>query len=303
MERDKDLIEEFRKDLKRRDLSKDTIKLYPLYIKSFYNFTGNRLEIDEDTLTDYLDHLQARKNKKSSIIRYFNGLSTFYKFLIRKKYISTTNPIPDFRNYYLKSLKTPNTSQRRKIISRDEAQKLVESILEPQPLALIVLLLKTGLRRKEVCELDISGVNLEDKIIRVKPTGKRSNEICLFDDETKFVLNEWLRRRDKYANNGCHSLFLDKRGNRLGLKSLDILFKKYAIAAGLHTGDEIENAFTPHCCRHFFTTQLLNRGMPREYVQFLRGDAIKEAVDVYYHIDPIELRKSYETYIPPLGLL
>jgi len=42
--------------------------------------------------------------------------------------------------------------------------------------------------------------------------------------------------------------------------------------------------------------------MRREYVQWLRGDAIKEAVDIYYHIDPEDVRKSYLAYIPKLGV-
>jgi hypothetical protein len=42
--------------------------------------------------------------------------------------------------------------------------------------------------------------------------------------------------------------------------------------------------------------------MPREYMQFLRGDAIKEAVDIYYHIDPDDVRKSYLAHIPQLGV-
>jgi integrase/recombinase XerD len=297
-----ELIEEFKKDLKRRDLSSDTQKLYPLYIKAFYRFSGNLLEIDDHILSDYLDFLRAKNNKQSSIIRYYNALSTFYQFLIRKKYISTINPIPDFREYYLKGKKRHNTSQRRKIITLDEACRFVQTILEPQPLAIVVLLLKTGLRRKEVCSLNISSLDMENMTIKVPPTGKRSNEIILFDDETKYVLEEWIRRRSKYARNDCPSLFLDKWGNRIGLNSFDRLFKKYAVAAGLHTGDELENAFTPHCCRHFFSTQLRDRGMPREYIQELRGDSSQQAIDIYYHIDPKKLRGSYDACMPDFGL-
>jgi hypothetical protein len=42
--------------------------------------------------------------------------------------------------------------------------------------------------------------------------------------------------------------------------------------------------------------------MQREYVQWLRGDAIKEAVDIYYHIDPEDVRRSYLAHIPQLGV-
>jgi len=42
--------------------------------------------------------------------------------------------------------------------------------------------------------------------------------------------------------------------------------------------------------------------MPREYVKWLRGDAIKEAVDIYYHIDSEDVRRSYLAHIPRLGI-
>ncbi len=43
--------------------------------------------------------------------------------------------------------------------------------------------------------------------------------------------------------------------------------------------------------------------MRREYVQWLRGDAIREAVDIYFHVDPVDVRRSYLASIPQLGIL
>jgi hypothetical protein len=39
-----------------------------------------------------------------------------------------------------------------------------------------------------------------------------------------------------------------------------------------------------------------------EYMQWLRGDAIKEAVDTYFHMDPEDAKKEYMAYIPRLGI-
>ncbi|UEC43438.1 MAG: hypothetical protein METHAR1v1_1400004 [Methanothrix sp.] len=58
----------------------------------------------------------------------------------------------------------------------------------------------------------------------------------------------------------------------------------------------------PHCCRHWFTTHLRRAGMPREFIQGLRGDVRKEAIDIYDHIDRKELRESYLAHIPQLGI-
>lgn len=300
-----DLIEEFKIDLKRRELSKDTIEQYPAYAKALYDFAdGDLLRVNEDTLTSYLGQLQKKGLSKSSITRYFAALSTFYDFLLWKKYI-LNNPVLPFRKHYLGRYKNKNTSQRRKIITIEEAKRLIETILEPQPLALIVLLLKTGLRRHECCELDASDVDLEKMMLRIKPTGKRTGLIAYFDKETAYVLSDWLKRREKINKKNCPSLFLDKRGNRLSPNSLDQLFNKFAVISGLHdpNSDRLEDQFTPHCCRHWFTTELLKRKCPREFVQELRGDVGKEAVDIYYHIDQKELQQAYLNCIPQLGIV
>ena len=42
--------------------------------------------------------------------------------------------------------------------------------------------------------------------------------------------------------------------------------------------------------------------MPREYVKELRGDTRNDAIDIYHHIDKNELRKSYLSCIPQLGV-
>jgi integrase/recombinase XerD len=42
--------------------------------------------------------------------------------------------------------------------------------------------------------------------------------------------------------------------------------------------------------------------MPREFIQELRGDVRKEAIDIYDHIDRNELRESYEKAMPELGI-
>lgn len=42
--------------------------------------------------------------------------------------------------------------------------------------------------------------------------------------------------------------------------------------------------------------------MKREFVQWLRGDAIKGSVDIYFHIDPKDVQEGYLASIPQLGI-
>lgn len=36
--------------------------------------------------------------------------------------------------------------------------------------------------------------------------------------------------------------------------------------------------------------------------KWLRGDAIKGAADIYFHIDPEDVRRSCLAHVPPLGI-
>ncbi len=97
---------------------------------------------------------------------------------------------------------------------------------------------------------------------------------------------------------------MGKRGTRLTKKSVEKLIEKHAGRLGLHEAKagKLEDRFTPHCCRHWFTTHLIRAGMPRDFVKELRGDVRHEAIDIYNHIDKKELKESYLAHIPQLDI-
>jgi len=302
---DESLISLFKADLQTRDLSPaTTIIQYPRYIRELSTFTGgNLLSVDEDILTRYLTHLRKRVGP-TSIKRYFSVLSSFFEFLVWKKYI-TSNPVLSVRKHYLKAYKSHNAAQRRQCISIDQAKKLVKSILDPKERVILVLLLKTGMRRKELSELDINNIDLPNLTIHIKPTRKRSNEIVYFDEETAFIIGKWLKIREKENKNKIDALFFNRFGNRLSVMAINRIVEKHAIANGLHdpSSPRLEDRFSPHSCRHWFTTVMIDAGCPRQYVQELRGDVGREAIDGYYHLNPKTLKESYLACIPKFGLM
>jgi integrase/recombinase XerD len=99
-------------------------------------------------------------------------------------------------------------------------------------------------------------------------------------------------------------LFLNAEGDRLDRGGILRVVRQAAERVGLHdsSSEGMENHFSPHCCRHWNTTHLLRAGMKREYVQWLHGDAIKGAVDIYFHIDPKDVQVAYLASIPQLGI-
>jgi integrase/recombinase XerD len=258
---------------------------------------------DKSDLKDFLSSLHQRGLKQASIEKAFTALSSFYTYMVDEDMISS-NPITSFKRRYLRQYKDENTSDARQIISVEQASLLVNSTLNSRDKAILVLLFKTGMRRGELRSLDVDDIDFKNATLKLKSTAKRSNRLLFFDNETEYVLRAWLQFRKDKNKQGTPALFLSRYGLRMSLIQINYTVEKHAERIGLHNpeSNRLEDRFTPHCCRHWFTTHLIRAGMPRDFVKELRGDVRHEAIDIYNHIDKKELRESYLAHIPQLGI-
>jgi len=99
------------------------------------------------------------------------------------------------------------------------------------------------------------------------------------------------RKREKFKTK---ALFISNKGGQLYRNGIYIAVTEPEERIGLHNpnSDLMEDHFSPHCCRHWFTTRLRRVGMPREFIQELRGDVRRKAIDIYDHVDKKELKES-----------
>jgi integrase/recombinase XerD len=263
----------------------------------------NPLNADREDLRAFLAQVKARGLKSNTIDRIYSCLSAFYEFLIIEGLVEY-NPILPFRKYYLRRYKNDSDSEIRKLIGVDDASRLVNSVLDSRDKCILVLLFKTGMRVGELTSLDVGDVDLDKGEVTLKLKKKRSNRLLFLDNESIGVLHRWLAARKNRKGAEDQALFISKRRTRLTRKSVEKLTEQHAGRLGLHEakGNRLEDRFTPHCCRHWFTTHLIRAGMPRDFVKELRGDVRHEAIDIYNHIDKKELKESYLAHIPQLGI-
>ena len=306
---DKILIKRFVDDCKIRGLTPETIRNYEGIIKIFSNFLKrlhkNILDANKEDIKEFVKYLRfERENSQQRINHYFSGLSTFYEFLIYEGLTDRNIPL-EVRKRYLRTYKKNKNISQRKLISIEEMANFINSIADTRDKAIALLLAKTGIRRGELISIDLDDIDWNDMSIMLKPKAKRSNRLVFFDDETAYILTKWIKKRRHIAKPDCNALFISyQTGKRLDRSGVYNSFIYWATRVGLHNpnSDRIEDHFTPHNCRHWFTTWLRRNGMPREFIQELRGDSRREAMDIYYHIDREELKKSYLACIPKLGV-
>jgi integrase/recombinase XerD len=300
-----DLIARFHEDCKLRGFVSAMDYVYRA--KEFCAFLEARgktpIDADKDDIKAFLVYLKERGIKFKTIDRIFSCISALYGFLIEEELVEN-NPILPFRKRYLRKYKSDNDSEIRKLITIEDASRLVNSVLDTKDRCILVLLFKTGMRVGELISLDVSDVDLDKGEIHLKQTSKRSNRVLYLDDEAVAALSRWLVSRRNRRGSEDPALFISKAGGRIKKRAIEDLIEKHAERVGLHDpkSAKLEDRFTPHCCRHWFVTHLLRAGMSRDFVKELRGDTRGEAIDIYNHIDQKELRESYLAHIPQLGI-
>ena len=300
-----ELLEGFRHDCELRGLTKETVNHYAWCMRHFLEFLraqGTRYDqIDLRTLTTYLELLRSRSARYKTVENVYAAISSFYDYLVFEGRMATNVVLP-FRKRYLRRYKDGSEQMERRLLSVEEMSRLVNSIIDPRDRAIALVFAKTGIRRRELLNLDVGDVDWRDDSIKLKPTAKRSNRVVFFDEECAVALRRWLAYRERLAPR-TPALFISYQSlTRLDRSSLYSAVTKYAEALGFHkpSSPRLEDHFGPHCFRHYFTTFLLRNGMPREYVKELRGDSRREAIDIYNHIDREELRRSYLACVPKL---
>ena len=295
-------------DSKLRRLSGGTIQSYASNLKIVAKYLHSQgisiLELDKDELRLVLEYLvNERKVNEKTLNNYYCAISSFYDYLSYENIVKS-NPVQGFRKRYLKNYKKNGSTPQRKLIDVEQASKLINSALSIRDKALMTVLAKTGVRRGELISMDIDDIDWENLRIKLKPKMKRSNLYVYFDEETAILIRRWLKVRENYANIGVKALFVGDLGKRIGRNIVYDIVTEHAKRVGLHDpdSDRLEDHFSPHNFRHWFTTHLRRNGMNREFIKELRGDARGEAIDIYDHIDHEELRKAYLTSIPRLGV-
>lgn len=302
-----DLAQQWRQDLEVRGRTKGTLRSYNSSLRRF------RHTIDDKTLAaitqaDLKHHLAALREgggKAGTLSSHFAALASFYEFMEHEGHIDK-NLVPAFRKRYLDRIarsKGKNATEHRQLLSIQDARRLVVMAMDIRTRAVLALLFKTGIRREEASNIDVDDIDWRRQSITLKPHPKRTNCVVYFDDETGRLLKHWLRFRKARGDDDKGPLFTNQRNTRLQPNGIYNLVVAAAQRAGLHhPKGPMRERFSPHCCRHWFTTHLRRAGMPADMIAELRGDADARTQDIYNHIDHDELRKTYLAKVPRLDL-
>ena len=285
------LLEDFKLYLDiERNLSPHTVKNYMLDLDDFV--FGWMLDVEHikdtsiDDIRKYVVSLRKKEFSNSTISRKISTLRTFYRFLCRERVIKI-NPA--------NCVSLPKKSRSLpKFLTSDEVISILESINTGKDngfrdKVIIQLLYTTGIRVSELCNLNLSDLNLEENEITVFGKGGKER-IVIIGFSARHYLKEYLEfYRAKTAN---EAVFLSNFGKRISQRTICDMLEK--IKRKLN----IDKQMSPHVFRHSFATHLLESGADLRVVQELLGHASINNTQIYTHISQERLREVYNKSHP-----
>lgn len=276
-----------------RGFSPRTIKAYEHDLDKFVASLKlvNNLDVSAVTKEDVRRFLaqQAKTNGAVTRARKLSSIKSFFKYLGREGIIAA-NPVSD--------IEAPKLPQKEpSYLTEIEYRKLIAAVRQestpyylPRDMAIIILLLGTGIRLSELVGLTLDRVNLHngDKNIKVKGKGNKERVIPL-TDEVVNTLDKYLTKRPEVESN---HLFISRLGNELRSRSVYHLVKKY-----LNAADIKKEKVAVHSLRHTFGALLLKSGANLVVIQELLGHKKLETTRRYLHINEIDLRNAVEKLV------
>lgn len=152
--------------------------------------------------------------------------------------------------------------------------------------AIFETLYSTGLRRAELCALNLEDCDRASGTVRVNQGKGGKDRVVPIGKKALGALARYLARgRPKLKPRGP-ALFVNMYGERMKPVLLYSLFKRYSRKL------ELDPPVTPHLVRHAFATHLLENGAGVRHVQAMLGHARVGTTEIYTHASPQYLQKE-----------
>ena len=281
------ILNSFKEELLRQEKSKNTVRAYIRDVEEFiqwFSETVGEFSPEQITVVDVQEFksylYNVKKNKPVSVNRKLSALEKFCEFLVSAGYLKDNPAVK------VKKIKVQKIAQFMSLTNSDlyKFKRMVYLDGNKRNIAIFELMINTGLREEEVCNLKLSDVIISDRKGTVIVTGKgdKYREVPLNKTARK-AIQEYLEVR---PNRGEY-LFVSNKSNRLSESQLYRIIRKYADMAGIKAH--------PHMLRHTFAYKLARENkVDLEILRNLLGHANINTTAIYLATNMQDLEKAVE---------
>lgn len=273
-------VEKFRQSLISERRSPRTIKEYCFLYGNFLKFIKKAPEECTKKDVEQFKFYLATEKSYSKASQYVSIQA------VKAALKSLEIPIPSNLTPPRRSRKVPN------FLSAKEAVAIMQSSSDNISSATIIsLLLHSGMRVSELCNLKTDDINFDEcsMVIRGGKGDKERIVLVPVDviDRMKLYHNETIAK-------GCISdfFFVSRKKGRFDTSTIERIVRRSAQKAGIH------RKITPHTLRHTFATNILRNGGDIRFIQTLLGHSSISTTEIYTHIDNDALREMFRKHGP-----
>ncbi|MBM7572387.1 tyrosine-type recombinase/integrase [Aquibacillus albus] len=233
--------------------SENTIKTYTGSLKMFDRWLQEQgaslSEVKKSDVQAYMNYLDAEKNHSASTIdKVFAAIRVYAQFLNKSEITQNINRKEKEKNIYQTAPKSLNEIEKKKLISQVKKDGNLRNI------AIIHILLYTGIRISELCSLKHSNIEINgQKGVLTVPNSDNDGRVIPLTKDTVYHLERYMETLE--TSEGL--LFLSRNNKPLTPRAVQLVLQAYNVS--------------PNLLRHTFCHDLINNGMDLSIVAQLAG--------------------------------
>lgn len=275
-----------------RDFAKTTVRNYHNTFDLFFRETSITYpsELNFRVIEDWF--FNGRLNRKWGAVTFRNHLkhlNPFMKWLVKNNYI---------KENFLKDLEKPKMEQKiPRTLSQKQATRLLEyafnmhypyRLCKYRNQAIIAIMLMAGLRRKEVINLKVNEVDLENGTIFINQSKGKKDRMIPINQRLREILTRYLHKRKQFKKQ-CINFFVSIQGDEpLGESGMKKLVDKLRKRTKIN--------FSAHTLRHAFARLMLEGGCDIYTLSKIMGHAKITTTTIYLSCSNQQMTKSVEMH-------
>ena len=274
----KTALDRFRLYLERRQFSAHTIVSYSLDLRLFFTAVAVPLaQVSFREIDRFVDQQHQDGRAWATINRRLNALKHFFDFCLDQQWV-VGNPVKP-SHFVRRGRPLP------KALSRQQVQRLVAQIDHPMDRALVLVMLRCGLRVSEGAQLKLEQIDWEQQALRILQGKGRKDRCVYMSPDMVASLHQCLEQHPGDRAQG--SVFWNRKRAQhpLSVKAIQKKMERYAKAAGITA--------SCHSLRHTFASNLLEHGAEVVAIRDFLGHSQIASSERYAKISSQKIKQEY----------
>ena len=267
--------------LYQKGLSQNTVDSYKSDLTKLSNYLQNQ-DLSKKTIDNFFIDMSEFNYSSSTKKRMHSSIKNFLKYI---------NENEDYESIDISDIKLKSSKKLPEVLSITDIENMInfynhETYLDSRNRTVIDVLYSTGCRVSELCDINISDIDLDEKYLKLKGKGSKQRIVPIGSMLYKNLL-KYLNVRDTFLQNRGEPLFLSKSKNKLDRTAVFRIIKKTAKNISLQTDVH------PHTLRHSAATHMLEGGCDLRTVQEFLGHSSVSTTQIYTKVTKEFLEEAF----------